>query len=95
MADISKCHGSGCLLRRTCKRFFAPASDIGQSWIIEQYSPAKGCGNHLPTKIEPEIKTPPVRCKKCEKCFPEKDIINHFGLMLCRECIKPQAARVL
>jgi hypothetical protein len=35
MPDITKCSGSGCMLRETCYRYTAESSEFRQSWFSD------------------------------------------------------------
>ena len=52
----ARCRGLGCMLREGCKNWKPnTALKKGDLFMIEEYSPAHGCRNHKPIKIESVI----------------------------------------
>jgi hypothetical protein len=49
MADIAKCTGKDCKVKKSCYRFTAPSSDFWQSWINVNVKNGK-CNMYWKTK---------------------------------------------
>ena len=84
-----KCKGEGCLIQESCQRFTEPA-EPDQRYLAALWSPSKGCPWYLPVKVEPTINLPKTTCKICGDMHDYADLINHFGVLMCKKCLRIQ-----